>query len=483
MDKNGKHKVVWAMAGLLSCLLASSVVNGLIPTVLSLATSSKALDSSGLINYVTNGAALLVTDSTPEGPVPYEIDAKSGYQTGSTYILSAGDHTIELPSPYTAPSSGVTYSFSSWQDGPTANPRTITLTAGNSLNLNAIYSESIPKPPAGYATLVVGNNGGGTTDPSGRQNILAGVAFTITATPSAGYTFEHWTGIKDGGSPMTAAQNPYTFTPENQSTYQFTAVFRSVSSSGYFAYTGWESGAGWEYNEGTPMQINAPGSDYGTTTSPSKEGSRSLRVYSRPGGAEAGRFECKMWAADCGGKWLREIYQSYWVYIPTIVGDGWWQFWETRDYDYSWTTSIYILGTSPNQHWAIWRGQLPNDHSVQEWGYDIYASSYATRTRYGSVVPTVNPHPVPLGRWFRLEIYEYRAVGGYGVFKVWITDPNNPDSTKQSTRVLFSIENVPTASSNTDTRINWIMLKSYGPEGTASYYDELYCYNYNAHTG
>ncbi len=85
---------------------------------------------------------LLVTDSTPEGPVPYVIDGNPGYETGATYSLETGTHIVELPSPYTSPSSGITYEFSYWDDDPslTSSTRQITLSADT--NLHCIYTET-----------------------------------------------------------------------------------------------------------------------------------------------------------------------------------------------------------------------------------------------------------------------------------------------------------------------------------------------------
>lgn len=87
-------------------------------------------------------ASLLVTDSTPEGPVPYMIDGNSGYQTGATYSLETGTHIIELPSQHTSPSSGITYEFSYWDDDPslTSSTRQINLSADT--NLHGIYTET-----------------------------------------------------------------------------------------------------------------------------------------------------------------------------------------------------------------------------------------------------------------------------------------------------------------------------------------------------
>lgn len=85
---------------------------------------------------------LLVTDSTPEGPIPYLIDGNSGYQTGTTYSLETGIHNIELPSPYTSPTSSITYEFSYWDDDPslTSSTRQINLSADTSLH--GVYTET-----------------------------------------------------------------------------------------------------------------------------------------------------------------------------------------------------------------------------------------------------------------------------------------------------------------------------------------------------
>jgi hypothetical protein len=85
-----------------------------------------------------------------------------------------------------------------------------------------VYLEPVT-PPATY-TLTISATDGGTTDPSpGSYTYTAGTSVTVTATPSSGYTFNHWE--LDGAN--VGAANPITVVMDRD--HSLHAVFSAVT--------------------------------------------------------------------------------------------------------------------------------------------------------------------------------------------------------------------------------------------------------------
>jgi len=79
-----------------------------------------------------------------------------------------------------------------------------------------------PPPPPVEHTLVIESTAGGTTEPRpGRYTYLHGKTVSVTAIPSTGYQFDHWT--LDG---VVRRENPIVFTMDRD--YRLTAYFRGV---------------------------------------------------------------------------------------------------------------------------------------------------------------------------------------------------------------------------------------------------------------
>lgn len=396
-----KHKFHIATVVLLFSLLAFPLQS----IAMSFELQSRVIGSSGSVVY-PSGGTLHVTDSTPEGPVPYTIDGQSGYDTGlnSYYTIPAGAHTIELPSPYTSPISNITYYFSYWQDGPTNNSRTVTLAVDETLSLHGIYSTS-PEPP------------------------------------------------------------PPPPPPPN-----------GTMPSDYIAYTGWESGTGIDDNRGLSWNWNLQSSTVTRDTSFRYAGTASIRTYKT---GAAGRMEFKYYPS-----WGLELYQSYWIYIAGIhYWPGWWEFWSLREQSTLWNVLLRIDGSLENPKWYFSLGwTYGGTRPMAQWYYDIDQYGLVESKPWPGATVSYNAHGIPRDRWFRLEIYLYRHATN-GIWKVWITDPQNPNPDRRATRLLFSFENGRTTTTNGPGPGESLQgLKQYGMAGTV-YYDELYIYNYNAHGG
>lgn len=129
----------------------------------------------------------------------------SSPSTASGTLLISGT-TVTL----TAPSAKTGYSWKGWYDNAAGTGEAVhatqeyTVTMNSDKTLYACYSETT------YA--VTFNNGDhGTVSPSGSQQVgLEGV--TITATPAAGYKFDHWTKTGEYVTLDSETDNPTTVT-------------------------------------------------------------------------------------------------------------------------------------------------------------------------------------------------------------------------------------------------------------------------------
>ena len=141
-------------------------------------------DAEVRAEFVELNAALTLSDNgygstVPEGTVsvsqnvPFEISASSGV-TGFGFG-------------YWSVVSGSSVSFADEYSSAT----TVTLSEGDA-EISAIFL-------AEYS-LVISNDGNGTTSPEGSNTVLAGIGETITASPAVGYDFSEWTIVS--GSPV-----------------------------------------------------------------------------------------------------------------------------------------------------------------------------------------------------------------------------------------------------------------------------------------
>ena len=91
------------------------------------------------------------------------------------------------------------YSFSSWSNGSTANPLTVTLNSNTSVtaNFEAIVNS--------YTLTVSAGEGGSVSSEGGEYE--EGTEVTITATPDEGYKFIGWEGIDNNSDSISITIN------------------------------------------------------------------------------------------------------------------------------------------------------------------------------------------------------------------------------------------------------------------------------------
>ena len=147
--------------------------------------------------------------------------AGATYYTVSAYVSPVGAGSVEGAGTYPEGSTvtltanaNMGYAFSEWNDGVTANPRTVTVM--NNMSFTAYfttqsYTITTNATPAAGGTV----SGGGT--------YAYGAMATLTATPAVDYTFMQW---QDGNT-----QNPRTITVTGNATY--VALFMTAGGDVY----------------------------------------------------------------------------------------------------------------------------------------------------------------------------------------------------------------------------------------------------------
>ena len=142
----------------------------------------------------------------------YTITVNASPSNGGT-VTGGGTYPAGSSVTLTAtPNNG--YAFSQWQDGSTANPRTITV------NGDATYTATFTQLQYTITTSV---------SPAGAGTVTGGGAYhygeqvTLTATANSGYEFQGW---NDG-----VTNNPRTITVTGNATY--TAIFSEVGATYY----------------------------------------------------------------------------------------------------------------------------------------------------------------------------------------------------------------------------------------------------------
>ncbi len=156
-----------------------------------------------------NGNATYTATFEANPPVQYTITATSNNNAWGT-VSGGGTYNAGATATLTATAANG-YHFVQWQDGNTANPRTVTV------NGNATYTATFEaNPPVQYTITVASNNNTwGTVSGGGTYN--AGATATLTATAANGYHFVQW---QDGNT-----SNPRTITVNGNATY--TATFEA----------------------------------------------------------------------------------------------------------------------------------------------------------------------------------------------------------------------------------------------------------------
>jgi len=192
---------------------------------------AKYQQSSRTVSGTVKAATYQVTVD-PNGGRVY-VDG-SAIVSRTTYSWTYGStHTLDPDSGY-SPSAGVRLIFTSWSDGNTLDPRTITVTGA------VTYVAQWRKQY--QLTISVSSQAAGTTSPApGQYWYDEGGAVTVTATASSGYVFDHWEldGASAGTSPtITVSMNgPHTLKAVFSSAPQqsFYVVVRGTNNLIYYA--------------------------------------------------------------------------------------------------------------------------------------------------------------------------------------------------------------------------------------------------------
>jgi hypothetical protein len=126
------------------------------------------------------------------------------------------------------------------------NPATITVSGGETYAVQAIFDVVQPPPgvqnlPNNLATaaivVVLPSAGGSTTPAQGTYALADATSLMLTATPTSGWEFSHWTicgtSTDHGGAPVNWAptDNPYNVNHGYGYTYYYQAVFNPIGST------------------------------------------------------------------------------------------------------------------------------------------------------------------------------------------------------------------------------------------------------------
>ena len=177
-------------------------------------------------------------NNTPSNITPrYTLTASAG-EGGSVSPTTGSFNSGTQVSVTATPNSG--YQFTSWSNGSTVNPVTVTLNSNTSITAN--FEVLINS----YTLTVVSTEGGSTT---GQGEYNEGTEVTLTATASEGYRFTGWS---DGSTEesITITLNSDTALTANFEVIPVYGLIINVDEGGTV------EGAG-EYNEGTEVTITA----------------------------------------------------------------------------------------------------------------------------------------------------------------------------------------------------------------------------------
>jgi hypothetical protein len=234
------------------------------PGIYSVRARARCVSDTSVISPWLGSLSVNITQAT----LSYTVTTNpSGLQitvNGANYVtpqaftwLPGSNYTLAVSSPQGG-SSGKRYIHSSWSDGG-AQTHTVAVPSSSATytaNFTTQYS----------LTTSVTPSGGGTASPSGVNWYNSGQTVSVSATPSAGYSFSNWTGdltgstnpaslIMSGPKSVTAnfGQNQYTLTVNvnpsvggsvtknpNKTTYVYgeQVTLTATANSGY-SFSGW----------------------------------------------------------------------------------------------------------------------------------------------------------------------------------------------------------------------------------------------------
>jgi hypothetical protein len=200
---------------------------------------SAAAPSNPDLNVTLNATAPIMVSGSNCGAGSYT--ATSVLNGLGTSVIAAPGATCAVTVLATPGVAGSRNVFSSWADGPTANPRTITVGAhGAAYTVNQIpqFLLTTSVSPAGAGTIMAA-----PSSPDGFYTV--GSTVTLTAVPNAGFAFNNFVGdligITNGQSiSMTAPRNVMaTFVPSAAPSVSIDTPLTGTSISGMVTVSGW----------------------------------------------------------------------------------------------------------------------------------------------------------------------------------------------------------------------------------------------------
>lgn len=146
---------------------------------------------------------ILVVTSTPITGIPLAIDGQQHATPTPPLTLLEGSHSVSCPSNIIIGSD--TYNFSHWEDGSTNPTRSINLMGD--ATITAMYQ--LQAPPQYTLTISLATTGGTTNPTSGSYLYDENNSVEVSATPSSGYNFDHWTldGVSYSSNPIILLMN------------------------------------------------------------------------------------------------------------------------------------------------------------------------------------------------------------------------------------------------------------------------------------
>jgi hypothetical protein len=196
----------WKASGATVSITATPTNNASVSYTFSGWTGSGTGSYSGTNNpaTITMNEPIVETPAFTQNPVQITVQANvtgvsfmvdgSAYTAAHTFVWQPGSsHTIATTSPQNG-ATGTRYVWNNWSD---SGPISHTVAPTTNKTYTAKFTTQY------YLTMTAGT-GGKVSPSSGWRN--SGVAVSITATPTAGYTFSNWTGSGNGS--YSGATNP-----------------------------------------------------------------------------------------------------------------------------------------------------------------------------------------------------------------------------------------------------------------------------------
>lgn len=193
-------------------------------------------------------------------------------QAGHKFVIDGTMAEGETITVTVEPADG--YSFSSWDDGITANPRQIYIdSCGEVFTARFTSSGPTPPPSGGPYTICVdtrttgGNNGGtATVNSSSCVTVDSGQTVCLNATANDGFTFNRWVGPSGSNVshssyycfiPTASGEYVAYFNPQTSSLVTITIDIIPTQSYSFYNVTSYGSGS-YEPNSATTIGITIP---------------------------------------------------------------------------------------------------------------------------------------------------------------------------------------------------------------------------------